>query len=136
MRPENRPQISEQYKKKIENIVRKPLAEDAKELAEVQTPCMYCNYQLNDSQLDCPNCKNISPFCIVTGMRMLRDDWTYCTSCLFPARRAAFATALQTVEQCPMCDAVMKLNDLPTVLDPSSFIQDYRSLFQTEMPTV
>merc|ERR1719197_1487164 len=87
MRPEYRSQISETYKKKIENIVRKPLADDAKEVAEVQTPCMYCNFQLNDSQLDCPNCKNISPFCIVTGMRMLRDDWTYCTNCFFPARR-------------------------------------------------
>jgi len=136
MRPENRPQISEQYKKKIENIVRKPLTDDARELAEVQTPCMYCGFLLNDSQLDCPNCKNISPFCIVTGMRMLGDDWSYCTSCNFPARRVAFAAALQTTEACPMCDAPQKLADLPSVPDPSSFIADYKSLFQTEMPTV
>merc|ERR1719327_1932313 len=32
MRPEYRQQVSEQYKKKIENIVRKPLTDDAKEL--------------------------------------------------------------------------------------------------------
>merc|ERR1719353_266187 len=136
MKPENRQTISEQYKKKIENIVRKPLADDAKELGEVQTPCMYCNFQLNDSQLECPNCKNISPFCIVTGMRMLRDDWTYCTSCLFPARRVAFAACLQSVETCPMCDAPQKLADLPSVPDPSQQIADYKSLFQTEMPTI
>lgn len=136
MRPENRQQISEQYKKKIENIVRKPLADDAKDLQEVQTPCMYCGFMLADSQLDCPNCKNISPFCIVTGMRMLRDDWSYCTACHFPARRAAFASCLQTVESCPMCDQPQKLAELPTVPDASSFIAEYKSLFQTEMPTV
>lgn len=136
MRPENRPQISEQYKKKIENIVRKPLTDDAKELSEVQTPCMYCNFLLNDSQLDCPNCKNISPFCIVTGMRMLRDDWSYCTACNFPARRVAFADMLKTVESCPMCDQAQKLVDCPSVPDPSSFIAEYKTLFQTEMPTV
>jgi len=136
MRPENRPHISEQYKKKIENIVRKPLTDDAKELAEVQTPCMYCNFQLNDSQLDCPNCKNISPFCIVTGMRMLRDDWSYCIACNFPARRVAFAACLGTLETCPMCDAPQKLAELPSVPDPSSYITEYKSLFQTEMPTV
>jgi WD repeat-containing protein 19 len=135
MRPENRPNISEQYKKKIENIVRKPLTDDAKELNEAQTPCMYCGFMLAESQLDCPNCKNISPFCIVTGMRMVRDDWSYCTLCNFPARRSVFAQALQTSEQCPMCDGPMKLADLPTVVDPSPFVADYKSLFQNEIPT-
>jgi WD repeat-containing protein 19 len=135
MQPQNRPNISEQYKKKIENIVRKPLTDDAKELDEPQTPCMYCNFMLPESQLDCPNCKNISPFCIITGMRMTRDDWTYCTSCFFPARRSAFITCLQTVEACPMCDAPQAANDLPIVTDPSALIADYKSLFQNEIPT-
>merc|ERR1712113_794208 len=72
MRPEYRPQVTEQYKKKIENIVRKQPAEDQKGTEENMTPCMYCNCKLADSSLDCPNCRNISPFCIVTGLRMLR----------------------------------------------------------------
>merc|ERR1712217_748441 len=41
MRPEYRPQVAEQYKKKIENIVRKPCADDAKDTAEVTSACMY-----------------------------------------------------------------------------------------------
>merc|ERR1712076_166486 len=45
MKPENRGQISEQYKKKIENIVRKPQTE-ANETDESMTPCMYCGYNL------------------------------------------------------------------------------------------
>merc|ERR1712232_819062 len=48
MRPEYRPYISEQYKKKIENIVRKPLGDDQKETPEVQSDCMYCGFKLND----------------------------------------------------------------------------------------
>merc|ERR1712048_399832 len=131
MRPEYRPQVSEQYKKKIENIVRKPVTDDSKETNEPTSPCMYCGFNIVESQLDCPNCKNISPFCLVTGMRMLRDDWTYCPSCFFPGRRAAFQQALQTVEQCPMCDTVIRASDLPAVSDPSNFIADYKSLFQT-----
>mmetsp|Transcript_128986 Transcript_128986/g.223824 ORF Transcript_128986/g.223824 Transcript_128986/m.223824 type:complete len:1375 (+) Transcript_128986:101-4225(+) len=133
MRPEHRPQISEQYKKKIENIVRKPITDDAKEVNENTSPCMYCNFMIPESQLDCPNCKNISPFCIVTGMRMLRDDWSYCNSCFFPARRTAFlAAATNDTCGCPMCDNVMKISELPLVPDPSSFIAEYKSLFNTE----
>lgn len=130
MRPEYRTQISEQYKKKIENIVRKPLADDAKETVEVSTACMYCSFMLPESQLDCPNCKNISPFCVASGMRMVRDDWTHCPACLFPAKKMAFQIALATAEICPMCDAPTKAGDLPNVPDPSAAIQDYKALFQ------
>jgi WD repeat-containing protein 19 len=93
MSAENRPHISEQYKKRIENIVRKSQPENSAESAEQTSPCMYCGAMLNDSLLDCPSCKNISPFCIVTGMRMLRDDWSYCTFCNFPARRLLSSAA-------------------------------------------
>merc|ERR1711972_1102430 len=134
MRPEYRPQVSEQYKKKIENIVRKPCADVEAGANDSQAPCMYCGGNLNEAQLDCPMCKNISPFCTVTGMRMLRDDWTYCPSCFFPAKRSAFIAALQTNDQCTMCDAQLKPGDLPVVTDPSPLIADYKSLFQTIGP--
>ncbi|CAE8647621.1 unnamed protein product [Polarella glacialis] len=131
MKPEYRPQVSEQYKKKIENIVRKPPPEaDQKDSLEVHRPCMYCSFTFTESQLDCLNCKNISPFCIATGMRMLKDDWSNCPSCNFPARRSAFNEALQVTEQCPMCDAVVKPTDLAAVSDPSSQINYFKSLFQ------
>merc|ERR1712061_596366 len=129
MSAEHRPHISEQYKKKIENIVRKPAPEtdDAK---EVMSPCMYCAATLADSLLDCANCKNISPFCIFSGMRMLRDDWSYCPSCKFPARRTALTAAVQAGDNCPMCDSEIKAADVPVVADASAFIQEFKSLFQ------
>lgn len=134
MRPEYRPQVSEQYKKKIENIVRKPCADAEGAAHDTQSACMYCGGNMDDAQLDCTMCKNISPFCIVTGMRMLRDDWTYCPSCNFPAKRSAFTAALQTSDQCTMCEERIKPGDLPMVTDPSALIADYKSLFQTIEP--
>merc|ERR1711920_953532 len=134
MRPEYRPQVAEQYKKKIENIVRKPCADVEGGPGDSQSPCMYCGAQMGDAMLDCTMCKNISPFCIITGMRMLRDDWTYCPSCNFPAKRSAFTAALQTCDQCTMCDEQIKPGDLPNVTDPSALIADYKTLFQTIEP--
>jgi len=130
MRPEYRTQIAEQYKKKIENIVRKPLADDARDASEVTSACIYCGFQLPESQLDCVQCKNISPFCIASGMRMVREDWTYCLSCNFPAKRTAFLQVLQTQEVCPMCQEPCKASDLPVVPDPQAQITDYKALFQ------
>lgn len=133
MRPEHRPQVADQYKKKIENIVRKPAASEPG-AGDAQAPCMYCGGNLGTAQLDCPMCQNISPFCIVSGMRMLKDDWTTCPSCNFPAKRTCFLEALATVEQCPMCDDAVKAEDLPIVNDPASLIAEYKSLFQTVEP--
>jgi len=139
MRPEYRPQISEQYKKKIENIVRKPVPDEQKETNEGIVPCMYCGFEFNESQLECNNCKNISPFCIVTGMRMVRVDWSYCPTCLFPARREPLLACVKGMDDkgkavdasgCPMCEAPLKPADVPSVADPSNFISDYKSLFQ------
>jgi len=130
MKPEYRPQVADQYRKKIENMVRKPAASEPG-AGDTQAPCMYCDGNLPAAQLDCPMCQNISPFCIVSGMRMLKQDWTYCPSCNFPAQRTAFLTAITTAEQCPMCDAAIKAEDLPIVNDSSSLVTEYKSLFQT-----
>lgn len=141
MRPEYRSDISEQYKKKIENIVRKPSA-GGDEVVEKLTACIFCGFMMPESQLDCPNCKNISPFCIVTGMRMTREDWSYCPSCNFPAFREALIRCLTPpadqqppVESlcCPMCDQPVKPSDVPTVTDLHPHIAFFKSLFQRDV---
>eukprot|EP00927_Polykrikos_kofoidii_P000378 TRINITY_DN10136_c0_g1_i1.p1 TRINITY_DN10136_c0_g1~~TRINITY_DN10136_c0_g1_i1.p1 ORF type:complete len:1380 (-),score=277.95 TRINITY_DN10136_c0_g1_i1:218-4357(-) len=131
MRPEYRPLISDQYKRKLENIVRKPLQDDAKETVEVRTACIYCDFMTAESQLDCPNCNNISPFCIASGLRMVKEDWSYCPACEFPSKRSALEAALTASDQCPMCEQQVKPSDLPVVPDPTSLIQDYKTLFQS-----
>ena len=37
--------------------------------------------------LQCSTCDNILPYCIVTGFHMVRNDWTNCPHCKFPATR-------------------------------------------------
>lgn len=121
---------------------------DKTEVEEPTTACPYCAYQLQTMRLDCPECKNALPYCIVSvraincrqaffqhrhvacfmsrvalvvlnaslhvqedyeevildvysiqlahfacayinafeqGCHMVRDDWTMCPSCKFPA---------------------------------------------------
>ncbi|CAJ1448570.1 unnamed protein product [Effrenium voratum] len=54
MKPEYRKDVSEQYKKKIENIVRKPPPEaESRDALEASLPCMYCGFNFAESQLDC-----------------------------------------------------------------------------------
>merc|ERR550514_671086 len=133
MRPEHRSQVLEQYKRKIETIVRKPINTDEqkdKDAQEASSPCPYCSTMLADSQLDCPNCKNISPFCIASGMHMLSNDWSYCPSCLFPARYSALFEAAKAGDTCPMCDQALKPSEVPNVVDATPYLNDYKALFQ------
>lgn len=44
IRPENRKDINEKYKTRIENIARKPIKEDAE---EYRTQCPFCKVYLN-----------------------------------------------------------------------------------------
>lgn len=131
MKPEYRKDVSEQYRKKIENIVRKPPPDsDQRDVLEANLPCMYCGFSFVESQLDCLNCKNISPFCIASGMRMLKEDWSNCPACNFPARHSVFTATLQQNDQCPMCDSVVKPQEVTLVPDPVNQINYYKSLFQ------
>ena len=68
MRPEYRKTISEQYKRKIENIVRKPDKEEFVE-EEAMCACPFCHAQGPETELECTSCKNVIPYCIATGAR-------------------------------------------------------------------
>lgn len=76
------------------------------------------------------NCKNISPFCIASGMRVLKEDWSNCPACNFPARFSVFTAMLQANNQCPMCDSVVQPAEVMKLQDPATQIHYYKSLFQ------
>jgi WD repeat-containing protein 19 len=82
MRPEYRSQIDAKFKRKIEAIVRKPSKTEETERA---SECPYCRFLLPESALDCSNCKNNLPYCIVTGRHMVASDFSVCPYCRFPA---------------------------------------------------
>jgi WD repeat-containing protein 19 len=130
VKPEYRPQIGEAYKKKIENTVRKPVKDEDAVDVEQSSPCPYCSSPLLESKLDCDTCKNIIPFCILTGMHMLKDDWSFCPRCQFPARLSSMTELAKAGEHCPMCEEIVKLNEVPQVSDSAPYLADYRALFQ------
>ncbi|KAF1791464.1 WD40/YVTN repeat-like-containing domain [Phytophthora cactorum] len=80
--PEYRGSMDKDIRRKIEAIVRRPNKEQP---PDTRTPCPYCSHELAEAELDCPTCKNAIPYCIVTGFHMVKDDWTQCPCCTFPA---------------------------------------------------
>lgn len=122
MRSEYRPHIDPKYKKKIEVIVRKP---DKTEEEEPLDPCPFCSYQVPQTRLDCPECKQNLPYCIVTGRHMIKDDWCNCPNCSFPAICSEFKKLLDSDEtKCPMCCEQISINSLRPVPDPSIYLRE------------
>uniref|UniRef100_A0A8C8ZT34 WD repeat-containing protein 19 n=1 Tax=Prolemur simus TaxID=1328070 RepID=A0A8C8ZT34_PROSS len=114
MRPEYRNKIDAKYKKKIEAMVRRP---DTSETEEATTPCPFCEFLLPECELLCPGCKNNIPYCIATGRHMLKDDWTVCPHCDFPALYSEFKTMLNTESTCPMCSERLNCTQLRKLSD-------------------
>ncbi|XP_046853283.1 WD repeat-containing protein 19-like [Xenia sp. Carnegie-2017] len=121
MRPEYRKEVDLKYKKKIEQIVRKP---DKTEEEEERDACPYCEYLLPQTKLDCPECKNNIPYCIITGRHMLKDDWSVCPKCNFPALYSELKSFLEGGEgMCPMCTEKISFNDIKLIKNINSFLR-------------
>ncbi|XP_066488488.1 WD repeat-containing protein 19 isoform X1 [Tiliqua scincoides] len=120
MRPEYRNKIDLKYKKKIEAMVRRP---DTSEAEEPTTPCPYCEFLLPECELLCPGCKNNLPYCIATGRHMVKDDWTVCPHCDFPALYSEFRNLLQNESTCPMCSEKVNIVNLKKIADCTSYLR-------------
>ncbi|XP_012413373.2 WD repeat-containing protein 19 [Trichechus manatus latirostris] len=120
MRPEYRNKIDAKYKKKIEAMVRRP---DTSEIEEATTPCPFCEFLLPECELLCPGCKNNIPYCIVTGRHMLKDDWTVCPHCDFPALYSEFKIMLNTENTCPMCSERLNFAQLKKMSDSTQYLR-------------
>ncbi|XP_058402876.1 WD repeat-containing protein 19 isoform X1 [Diceros bicornis minor] len=120
MRPEYRNKIDAKYKKKIEAMVRRP---DTSETEEATTPCPFCEFLLPECELLCPECKNNIPYCIATGRHMLKDDWTVCPHCDFPALYSEFKIMLNTESTCPMCSERLNFAQLKKISDCTQYLR-------------
>uniref|UniRef100_A0A8C9BC88 WD repeat domain 19 n=2 Tax=Phocoena sinus TaxID=42100 RepID=A0A8C9BC88_PHOSS len=120
MRPEYRNKIDVKYKKKIEAMVRRP---DTSETEEATTPCPFCEFLLPECELLCPGCKNNIPYCIATGRHMLKDDWTVCPHCDFPALFSEFKIMLNTESTCPMCSERLNFAQLKKISDCTQYLR-------------
>ncbi|XP_023405566.2 WD repeat-containing protein 19 isoform X2 [Loxodonta africana] len=120
MRPEYRNKIDAKYKKKIEAMVRRP---DTSETEEATTPCPFCGFLLPECELLCPGCKNNIPYCIATGRHMLKDDWTVCPHCDFPALYSEFKIMLNTENTCPMCSERLNFAQLKKMSEFTQYLR-------------
>lgn len=84
----------------VEAIVRKPHREQ--EEAD-HSPCPFCNFSLAEMELLCSQCTANLPFCLATGKHIVKDDFTQCPSCHFPAIHTQFRELLAMETNCPMC---------------------------------
>ncbi|TNN69397.1 WD repeat-containing protein 19 [Liparis tanakae] len=120
MRPEYRNEIDPKYRKKIEAMVRRP---DKSELEEETSPCPFCGVQLPENELLCISCKNNLPYCISTGRHMLKEDWSVCPHCEFPALYSQFNLLLETETVCPMCSETLSNEQIKKLPDCSKYLQ-------------
>lgn len=119
MRPEYRNEINPTYRKKIEAMVRRP---DTSELEEETTPCPFCGFQLPQNELLCISCKNNLPYCIATGRHMLKEDWSVCPHCEFPALYSQLTLLLETESVCPMCAETLDVSQVRKISDCSTYL--------------
>ncbi|KAI5641884.1 WD repeat-containing protein dyf-2 [Phthorimaea operculella] len=88
MQPEYRAQIDAKYSKKIESVVRH--APRGPPPAEPSSPCPQCGADLPIADLQCTSCEADIPFCLATGLHIVKDDLTACPECDFPAIMTEF----------------------------------------------
>jgi WD repeat-containing protein 19 len=109
MQPENRQKVVEKFRRKIEAIVRrKPQEEKEEDLS----PCPICQFEISETVLDCPSCKNYLPFCATSGQHMRLDDWCVCPSCTFPSLYSKFLMRIKTSKTCCMCKQTVELSQI------------------------
>ncbi|XP_053281437.1 WD repeat-containing protein 19-like [Pleuronectes platessa] len=113
MRPEYRDEIEKKYRRTIEWFARRP----GKDLEEEKTPCPFCGCKLPQNELQCYSCKNNVPYCIATGRHMLKEDWSECPHCEFPALYSEFTLLLKTEGVCPMCSETVRVKQLKKISD-------------------
>uniref|UniRef100_A0A914HUV5 WD repeat-containing protein 19 n=1 Tax=Globodera rostochiensis TaxID=31243 RepID=A0A914HUV5_GLORO len=114
MQPSFRQKIDDNYKKKIELVVRK-FGQNAPDMEEHNTPCPFCAGPVREFALGCPNCQATIPFCIFTGRHIVKTDFAQCPHCRFPGSFSEFKKSADA--NCPMCYEKLNHQILPGSFD-------------------
>eukprot|EP00040_Diaphanoeca_grandis_P026894 m.151683 g.151683 ORF g.151683 m.151683 type:complete len:1363 (+) comp30773_c0_seq2:182-4270(+) len=132
MRPEYRAEIEPKYKQKLEKIVRK---RETGENEDEFSPCPFCQASVNVLQLDCSECGNILPYCSITGVHMVSDDWCSMPCCGMPALFSEASTLFgedADSEPCPMCLKIPKASDIRKVPDCGPLLRKFKHQHATD----
>ena len=95
MRPEHRPNIDPNLKRKIEAIVRRR-ATNTEDVTEDLSLCPISNQLIAESNLTCPTTRDALPMCIITGRHMVKDDWCFCPNSQFPALYSEYVQYIES----------------------------------------
>ena len=102
--------------KKVEAIARRPVNQEDE--MEPLSQCPYCKFEIPETKLDCPSCKNFIPFCIASGKHMTIYEWSNCPLCKMPAQYSSFKKMLEQDSTCPMCEGQVPAMNLTLSNDP------------------
>jgi WD repeat-containing protein 19 len=119
---EHKESVREDFRKKIENVVRRPPTEA--DPLESLSPCPFCEYPVPAYDLNCTACASELPFCIATGRHMTAADCSQCPSCGFPGLLPHLqAIAKSDDPACPLCSAPIAPSALVLILEPVPFLK-------------
>ncbi|CAH8629315.1 unnamed protein product [Dicrocoelium dendriticum] len=133
LRPEYRDKLEQKHRRKFETLVRRPdwktdsagqeQTDGGAEL-EPNTPCPSCSVPLLSTCLYCTECCSTLPYCIITGNHVIRNDFTVCPNCRFPAIYSEMMRFIENQEApvCPMCSAELRRDDIHRIIDPSQLL--------------
>lgn len=89
---------------------------------EPSDACPQCGSLLPQTSLECGDCKNTLPYCVVSGRHMLKDDWSECPNCSWPALYSVFRDFVANGETpCPICNVVVDPQQLKIIEDPNLY---------------
>lgn len=94
MRPEYRPSIDPNIKKKIEAIVRRKSSQTEAEPTEDVSACPITGEMIPITQLEASSRDSI-PMCIISGRHMVLNDWCFCPNSKFPALYSEYSKYIQ-----------------------------------------
>ncbi len=120
--PAHRGGVKEEFRRKIEAMVRKPSGEA--DAPHAPAPCPFCDAPVPAYATACAACQSTLPYCIVTGRHMTRGDCSACPACHFPALFGPLsAAAAGGGYACPMCSSPVAPQSISLHRDPVAFLR-------------
>ncbi|KAH8876686.1 WD repeat-containing protein 19 [Schistosoma japonicum] len=142
LRPEYRDKLDVKYRRKFETLVRRrdlksegSVDQSTNVLSnspnhyngESSTPCPSCGSPLLETSLYCTECRSTIPYCVITGYHVVKNDFSICPGCHFPA---LYSELLKYVENCstpicPMCNTNLSRDTIRRSVDSNQFLSQW-----------
>ncbi|CAH8523624.1 unnamed protein product [Heterobilharzia americana] len=149
LRPEYRDKLDMKYRRKFETLIRRQdlktdcggdqtdstINKSNSSTVETSTPCPSCGSLLLETCLYCTECRSNIPYCVITGNHVVKNDFTVCPGCQFPA---LYSELMRYVENCsnpvcPMCNVNLSRDSIRRLIDSSVFLNQSISSLNADL---